>query len=288
MASNMKNTGERLIKDDYLSTLSGYVIYLIHAASYTFAETYCKGKRVLDFGCGTGYGSAKISESATNVFAVDISPDAIEYARNLYSSLNIKFETISPNALLPLPDNSIDIVISFQVIEHVFDTTAYLAEAARVLTVDGLLLLITPDRRSRLLQHQKPWNRWHIKEYDPASLQHLIEPNFDVREILAMGATPEVYRIEDKRYQLLKWATLPFTFPGSPEPWRIFGLTLLNRLSALLKSGPAKPFEPKFGIEKIIIKPRVDQPLNIIIAATPKKIFPRTSDHIDPIQHALR
>lgn len=273
MASNLKITGERLIKDDYISTLPGYVIYLMHAASYIFAETYCKGKRVLDFGCGSGYGSAKIADSATNVYAVDISPAAIDYARNLYSSPNIQFETINPKEKLFLPDNSIDIVISFQVIEHVFDTTAYLAEAARVLTEDGLLLLITPDRRPRLLQHQKPWNRWHLKEYDPASLQHLIEPNFAVREILAMGATPEVYQIEDKRYQLLKWVTLPFTFPGSPEPWRIFGLTLLNRLSALLKSSAAKPFEPKFGTETIIIKSQVDQPLNIIITAKPRKII---------------
>ena len=54
MNHTMNITGERLVEEQYRSSLGGYVIYLMHAASYHFAEKYCQGMRVLDLGCGDG------------------------------------------------------------------------------------------------------------------------------------------------------------------------------------------------------------------------------------------
>ena len=80
MNHTMNITGERLVEEPYRSSLGGYVIYLMHAASYRFAEKYCQGMRVLDLGCGSGYGAGAIAEHAKEVHAVDVSAEAIEFA----------------------------------------------------------------------------------------------------------------------------------------------------------------------------------------------------------------
>ena len=270
MTIEMEPTGERLIEEHYQKTLPGYVIYLMHAASYAFAESFCKGKRVLDFGCGSGYGAARIAESAKEVWAVDVSTTAIEFAISNYSKPNIHFETIETSGQIPLPNGSIDVVISFQVIEHIRNAPEYLAEAARVLKNEGTLLLITPDRRVRLLPYQKPWNRWHVHEYDSQSLQNLTETNFHICNLLSMGASSEVARVETKRYNFLKWITLPVTFPGVPEILRSHGLNLLHQLHRLIKNKKTHHFDPDFGLESIEIQTRVCHPLNIVIVATPR------------------
>ena len=87
MNHTMKITGERLVEEQYRSSLGGYVIYLMHAASYRFAEKYCRRMRVLDLGCGCGcgYGAGTIAEYAKEVHAVDVSAEAIDFARKKYN-----------------------------------------------------------------------------------------------------------------------------------------------------------------------------------------------------------
>jgi 2-polyprenyl-3-methyl-5-hydroxy-6-metoxy-1,4-benzoquinol methylase len=232
MATELECSGERMIEDAYRQTPDGWVIYLMHIASYRFAASYCKGKRVLDLGCGSGYGAALIAEIAASVTAVDISAEAIAYANEHYRNDNIRFARIEKDEPLPFADESFDVVLSFQVIEHVADTENYLREAARVLSLAGTLILITPDRAHRLLPGQRPWNRWHLKEYSPESCRRMVASSAFVPEkVLRMHAPVELADIEMKRYARLKWLTFPFTFPGAPEWWRQFGLGLLHAIN---------------------------------------------------------
>jgi ubiquinone/menaquinone biosynthesis C-methylase UbiE len=134
-------TGERVIPGQVNDDL-----WSEHIARYAFARRYANGKRVLDAGCGTGYGSAELAQSAAEVTGIDISADAIEYASASYSNPVLRFIESSCTAML-LPEASVDLIVAFEVIEHLADYRALLHECARVLAPGGLLIVSSPNKR---------------------------------------------------------------------------------------------------------------------------------------------
>src|SRR5690554_5022393 len=98
---HLEPTGERMIVEHYAKSPSDYLIYLMHLATYRFAEQYTRGKRVLDYGCGSGYGSAQIAEDATEVVGVDISEEAIAHARANFQKERLRFDRIDADVSLP-------------------------------------------------------------------------------------------------------------------------------------------------------------------------------------------
>jgi SAM-dependent methyltransferase len=227
-------TSERVCEDRYLAREDEYLIYLFHLATYDFAVPYVEGRRVLDFGCGTGYGAHRIASRCEAITGVDVSGEAVAFARDRYRAANLEFLEIPPIERAPLPfdDASFGAVLSFQVLEHVPDPDRYVAEARRVLSRDGVLIVATPDRTHRLLRGQRPWNRYHLVEYAPGDLSELLGRHFPVVESYGMGGEGDVLRPELARGRRLRWATLPFTFPRAPEAWRQLGLATLKRIEA--------------------------------------------------------
>jgi SAM-dependent methyltransferase len=145
---------------------------------------------VLDAACGTGYGTALLAEAgAARVDGFDRCLDAVAFAARTYARPEANFAVARVDRL-PVPDRSYDIYVSFETIEHVDDETL-LAEAARVLCTGGLFLVSTPNRD--LLDagtsiEQKPFNRFHIREYTRAELESRLRRHFSSVEWY--GQTP--------------------------------------------------------------------------------------------------
>lgn len=247
----LEPTGERMIVEHYRSSPEDYLIYLMHIATYDFARQYTSGKRVLDYGCGSGYGSSRIAKSAIHVTAVDVAADAIAHAREQFAAPNLEFLEIDSTQPLPFEDDSFDTVLSFQVFEHVADTSSYLSEIRRVLAPGGHLVLVTPDRSTRLFPFQKPWNRWHLKEYGDTSLRNIVGKYFSGTRILHMSGRRDVIDIEIQRCNKLKWLTLPFTFPFLPDRIRVGLLGLLH--TARRRATGAPPIELSFDFDQSAI-----------------------------------
>jgi SAM-dependent methyltransferase len=137
-----------------------------HMARYAFATRLARGKRVLDAGCGAGYGAAELARAAESVVGVDRAPEAIGHARAHYVLANLRFEEGSCEAL-PHADGSFDLVVAFEVIEHLENWRGFLQEARRVLVANGQLVVSTPNKlyytESRGAEGANPF---HVHEFD--------------------------------------------------------------------------------------------------------------------------
>lgn len=166
----MKWTGERLVTDVKLGT--GVVD---HLHRYGFVQSFVKNKRVLDIASGEGYGSYLISKNATFVFGVDISEDAVLHASQKYIHSNLKF-LIGSAERIPLPDHSIDVVVSFETIEHHDKHDEMFAEIKRVLEPNGILIISTPEKYN--YRKVEPNNPYHAKELDLTEFKCLVSRYF--------------------------------------------------------------------------------------------------------------
>ncbi len=134
-------TGERVIPGQVNADL-----WSEHLARYAFARRYTRGKKVLDAGCGTGYGSAELAQEAGSVTGIDLSSEALDYARANYPLANVSWAAGSC-IRLPFCSASFDVVVAFEVIEHLEDPATFIAECARVLQPEGLFIVSTPNKR---------------------------------------------------------------------------------------------------------------------------------------------
>ncbi len=157
-------------------------LYNEHVARYLFTKQFIKNKKVLDLGCGTGYGSKVMAEVAQKVVGADISSEAINYAKKHFNTTNISFH-IEDCSRLGLADKSFDAVVSFEVIEHIKDYTGLVREAKRVLTDDGIFILSTPNKK--YTEEKGETNPYHVHEFYYDEFDHLLKEFFGEVQILA-------------------------------------------------------------------------------------------------------
>ncbi|MBZ5610353.1 MAG: methyltransferase domain-containing protein [Acidobacteriia bacterium] len=155
-------TGERVIPGEVNDDL-----WNEHVARYAFARLYAKDKRVLDAGCGTGYGSAELALDAASVTALDVDPQAAAYCRANFPAANLRAVAASCTAI-PFPANAFDLIVAFEVIEHLKDYRALLDECARVLTHQGLFVVSSPNKRYYAESRANTGaNPYHQHEFEP-------------------------------------------------------------------------------------------------------------------------
>lgn len=166
----LEATGERLLADQY----DEYTTEHLHR--YAAAVPLTAGKNVLDIASGEGYGGNLLAKYANSVVGVDISMQAVEHANRKYKQPNLEFRVGSADQI-PMSDNSLDIVVSFETLEHHDKHEQMLAEITRVLRPGGLLIMSTPDRR------YFGGNPYHVKELDLNEFRELLKKYFTNVEI---------------------------------------------------------------------------------------------------------
>lgn len=128
--------------------------------AYEFAAPLIRGKRVLDVGCGNGYGTSLMAADASEIIGLDydqstVDANSLEYANQ--KNLQFVRGEVPP---LPFSDAGFDIVTAFQFIEHIHPRKEFLKECLRVLKPGGQLLLSTPNVKKSLAR-----NPFHVHEY---------------------------------------------------------------------------------------------------------------------------
>ncbi len=180
-----------------------------HQARYQFAGQYVHSKVVVECACGDGIGSkVLLSAGAVVVEGFDRSGAAVAEAAARCRSPIARFREADACAL-PLTDRFADVYVAFETIEHIEDDRAFLNEAARVLKPDGLVICSTPNRivtNPGTAIGDRPWNRYHVREYSREELLRLLSGAFE--QVEGYGQRP-VSRREVERLASVgrRWST---------------------------------------------------------------------------------
>ena len=178
-------TGERFVPESVAPLLAEYE----HVHRYAFALDFVQGKTVLDIACGEGFGSALLAARAERVIGVDNSDETIRHGRTRYGHLsNLEFKTGACEAI-PCEDDSVDVVVSMETIEHIRDQQAFLAEVKRVLRPEGVLLVSTPNPENRRSPEDES-NPYHVRELSLKAFRWMAERAFAHVTLFAQRAIP--------------------------------------------------------------------------------------------------
>jgi ubiquinone/menaquinone biosynthesis C-methylase UbiE len=193
---------ERALRDE-----ANNVTYQRCQYAYEWCIPYITGKKVLDTGCGLGYGADYMSAYAAEVVGIDYDNETIEQNRKTYADKkNISFVqgSIPP---LPFPDNSFDVVTSFQFIEHIHHRKEFIKECLRVVKPGGQVLITTPNIKRSLAR-----NPFHIHEYTFDEMKGEVSIYTKNFETLGLNATERVRRYYEENGKfvrmILKWDIL--------------------------------------------------------------------------------
>lgn len=182
------------------------LVWLPHKRTYEFASKLCENKNVLEVGCGEGWGSNLIAGFAKKVTAIDIDNQAISYAKKKFNRNNLFFRKLNIYNLKKI-NHKFDIVVSFQVIEHLKDIDSYLSNIKEKLTKNGILIISTPNKSSN---HVK--SPYHFNEYTKKEIIKILQKYFNVHSVYGLYADKKIFPIINtrKKYNKLLLKIDPF------------------------------------------------------------------------------
>ena len=148
-----------------------------HLARYRFAQKLVQNKKVLELGCGKGYGAFVLAQAAKSVVACDLNEDSLSYAKKHFAAKNLEYK--KENVTEGGKFQQFDVVVSFEVIEHLSpdETLAYLRVAKSCLSADGIFLLSTPNH-DVVLKSGMPVPEFHINNLTSFEVQKLLNGQF--------------------------------------------------------------------------------------------------------------
>tara|TARA_B100001758_G_C18411428_1_gene616033 strand:- start:517 stop:1293 length:777 start_codon:yes stop_codon:yes gene_type:complete len=166
------------------------VIFQRHLIAYKEAAKMVRGA-VLEIGSGEGYGISELSPISDKFIAVD------KYSSDIPKKLKEKYDITFIQAEVPpltlVDTETLDFVVTFQVIEHIKDDKLFLSEIKRVLKPGGKLILTTPNSLMSLTR-----SPWHIREYTPLQISELMNSFFQNVELKGVFGNKKVMNYYQK------------------------------------------------------------------------------------------
>ena len=167
--------------------------YRRHEAAYRWlaGELSVPGATVVEAGCGEGYGGQVLADAgAALVAGLDLDLATLRHAAVAYPDVPVAAANL---VALPLADGAVDLVVSSQVVEHLWDQDGFVRECARVLRPGGRLVVTTPNRLTF-----PPGNPFHSRELDAAELGRLVGSHLDVDRVLGVHHGPRLAADDDR------------------------------------------------------------------------------------------
>jgi SAM-dependent methyltransferase len=172
---DLEFTGERIVPGKTQEAL-----FREHEERYVFAGQYVAGKDVLDIACGTGVGTFFLKQAgARSVVGIDIDAQAVAFAQANYQGC--RFE-VGDATEISLRDACVDVVVSFETLEHISDQSKFLAECKRVLRPGGLLICSTPNTK---VYRWLGRNNYHVHELTFGDFHSCLQNDFASVELYA-------------------------------------------------------------------------------------------------------
>jgi SAM-dependent methyltransferase len=194
-----------------------------HRARYRFASQFADGARVLDVACGAGFGMQMLRAAGGCVLGIDLDTSALSEARHVDPTSRL---VRADAARLPLPDVCVDLVTSFETVEHVADAAALVRELQRVLRSGGRLVLSTPNRAFGPPELHTG-NPFHVREFTAPELRDLLLHSFD--DVRLYGQWPSLH------YRYVPFLLVRPAFEPEALIWKA-----LNRLPFRIKDRIAR------------------------------------------------
>jgi len=170
----MEFTGER-----WVPGAVGYEhLFLEHVTRYMFASHFVGDKRVLDAGCGSGYGSYHLAHGgARSVLGIDRSEETIAYCREHFEYEGLAFQ--AGDALnTELQADAFDVIVAFELFEHLAEPERFLGEMHRLLKPGGVFVLSTPNANTYAAGGEHGENPYHVREYTPDEFRGFLDRRF--------------------------------------------------------------------------------------------------------------
>ena len=212
-------TGERFVPGH-----GGIKIAIEHFQRYSFARQLTIGKRGLDVGCGSGYGAEVLRGFAT-YDGVDLSAESLGNATHTFGGADISFHKGDAYSL-PFDDASFDVVVCFEMLEHVEQPERVVAEIRRVLTADGIAISSTPDKTNYNADRIEP-NEFHVHEMERDEFESLMASEFAYVALYPQTYSPTGLIFGDDSSGTFDELNLP-VWAGSGQPEAVYWLAVAS------------------------------------------------------------
>ena len=169
--SKLPFTGERFVPSE-----RGRIAYE-HFHRYATCFDAAQQKVVLDIACGEGFGTALLARSAAKVIGIDIDPNVVSHAAEKYQAVTNASFVIGDCRAIPLDDRSVDLIVSFETIEHIVEHTKLVSEFDRVLRPNGAIIISSPNKENYNAGRDQP-NPFHVNELSNDALIALFQKRF--------------------------------------------------------------------------------------------------------------